>query len=151
MPVHSTAAGKALLAFGDPAALTALLSHRLRPLTPRTLVNPVALRSELAATRERGAAFDREETFRGVSCVAAPLRGSGRAIAAVSVSGHGIHRELDRLAPAVRACTRGVWGDLFGPGRTPAPPAATAPEPRTRVSQGEMDAMMGWLRFSEWM
>ncbi|MFG2644267.1 hypothetical protein ACGFYP_25230 [Streptomyces sp. NPDC048370] len=42
-------------------------------------------------------------------------------------------------------------GDLFGPGRTPAPPAAAAPQPRTRVSEGEMDAMMGWLRFSEWM
>ncbi|MEU4271510.1 IclR family transcriptional regulator [Streptomyces sp. NPDC026092] len=151
MPAHSTAAGKALLAFGDPAALTALLAHRLRPLTPRTLVNPVALRSELAAARERGVAFDREETYRGVSCVAAPLRGAGRAIAAVSVSGHGIHRDLDRLAPAVLACTRGVWGDLFGPGRAAAAPQPAPPAPKSRVSEGEMDAMMGWLRFSEWM
>ncbi|MFI8964632.1 IclR family transcriptional regulator [Streptomyces sp. NPDC053493] len=158
LPAHSTASGKALLAFGEPAALGPVLARRLRPLTPRTLVHPVALRSELAAAVERGAAFDREETYRGVSCVAVPLRGAGRAVAALSVSGRGLHRELDRLAPAVAAHARAVWRDLYGPGRarTRARAAAakderTAAPARERVSEREMESMMGWLRFSDWM
>ncbi|MEV5970791.1 IclR family transcriptional regulator [Streptomyces sp. NPDC051921] len=153
LPVHSTASGKALLAFGDPAALGRVLARRPRPLTPRTLVGPVALRSELAAAAARGVAYDREETYRGVSCVAVPLRGAGRAIAALSVSGHGLHRDLDRLAPTVAAHARAIWHDLHGPGRRTARRAATDPVPaaRERVSEREMESMMGWLRFSDWM
>ncbi|MFI8823116.1 IclR family transcriptional regulator [Streptomyces sp. NPDC053431] len=153
LPAHSTASGKALLAFGDPAALGRVLARRLRPLTPRTLVGPVALRSELAAAAARGAAFDREETYRGVSCVAVPLRGAGRAIAALSVSGHGLHRDLDRLVPTVAARARAIWHDLHGPGRRTEPRATAdrGPAARGRVSEREMESMMGWLRFSDWM
>ncbi|WP_405981174.1 IclR family transcriptional regulator [Streptomyces sp. NBC_00158] len=151
MPAHATAAGKAVLAFSDPGTVEHVLAQGLRPRTARTLVRPLALRAELAATRERGVAYDREESFRGVSCVAAPLRGSGRAIAAVSVSCCRGDRELTRLAPAVQACARAVWRELYGPGRAgrsaSAPPADLEPA----VSARAMDNMMGWLRFSEWM
>ncbi|WOX24985.1 IclR family transcriptional regulator [Streptomyces solicathayae] len=151
MPAHSTAAGKALLAFGDPGVVESVLAARLRAHTPRTVVQPAQLRSRLAAVRDRGVAFDEEETFRGVSCVAAPLRGAGRAIAAVSVSGRGAHRELERLAPAVRACARAVWQDLFGPTRPPRRPTPTESLPAPDMSEQEMDTMMGWLWTSEWM
>ncbi|WP_406860335.1 IclR family transcriptional regulator [Streptomyces sp. HUAS MG47] len=153
MSAHSTAAGKALLAHGDPAVVESVLAGRLRAHTPRTVVAPARLRSRLAEVRDRGVAFDLEETCRGVSCVAAPLRGSGRAIAAVSVSGRGAHRDLERLAPAVRACARAVWQDLFGPGRpsrrTAAAPAGPVLAPD--MSEQAMDTMMGWLGTSEWM
>ncbi|MER6996387.1 IclR family transcriptional regulator [Streptomyces sp. NPDC000410] len=149
MPAYCTAAGKAILAFSDPAAVEQVIAYGLRPRTPRTLVRPVAFRSELAAARDSGVAFDREESFRGVACVAAPLRGAGRAIAAISLSGKGTHRELDRLAVAVRASARTVWSQLYGPGRAgrSAPPAGCEPG----VSAQAMDNMMGWLRTSEWM
>lgn len=77
MPAYCTATGKAILAFSDPSAVEHVLAQGLRPRTARTLVRPLALRSELAAIRESGVAYDREESFRGISCVAAPLRGPG--------------------------------------------------------------------------
>ncbi|MET8755199.1 IclR family transcriptional regulator [Streptomyces sp. NPDC004667] len=152
MPAYSTAAGKALLAFGSPDGVEHVLARGLRPRTARTLVRPHALRAELAATRERGIAFDREESFRGVSCAAAPLRGSGRAIAAVSVStSRGGERELARLAPVVAACARAVWRELYGAGRASRTPSAPPRDLEPAVPARAMDNMLGWLRFSEWM
>ncbi|MGW6136754.1 IclR family transcriptional regulator [Streptomyces sp. NPDC055140] len=151
MPAYCTAAGKAVLAFSDPATVEGVLAHGLRPRTPRTLTHPTALRAALAAARDRGVAFDHEESHRDVVCVAAPLRGAGRAVAAISLSGKGLtaQRDLERLAPAVLACARTVWRDLYGPGRATrsAPPPSCAPG----VSEQAMDNMMGWLRTSEWM
>ncbi|MCX5196682.1 IclR family transcriptional regulator [Streptomyces sp. NBC_00249] len=151
MPAYSTASGKAILAFSDPDTVERVLAQGLRPRTPRTLVRPLALRSELAATRERGIAHDREESFRGICCVAAPLRGAGRAIAAVSVSSCRGERELARLAPAVLACARAVWRELYGPGRAGRAAGAPPQDQEPAVSARAMDNMMGWLRFSEWM
>ncbi|MGY4392544.1 IclR family transcriptional regulator [Streptomyces sp. TE12347] len=154
MPAYSTAAGKAILAFGDPGAVEHVLAQGLRPRTARTLTRPNALRAELAAVRERGVAHDREESFRGICCVAAPLRGAGRAVAAVSVSSCRGERELARLGPAVLACAWAVWRELYGPGRAGRAGRASAArpqDPRPAVSEQEMDNMMGWLRFSEWM
>ncbi|MFF9066597.1 IclR family transcriptional regulator [Streptomyces sp. NPDC014891] len=151
-PAYCTASGKAILAFGDGPAVERVIRDGLRPRTPRTLTRPESFRRELAATRERGVAFDREEGYRGVFCVAAPLRGSGRAVAAVSVCGHGVHREMERLAPAVRGCARAVWQSMFGPQR----PAerrgrAAGPVAEAEPPQPSMDTMMAWLRVSDWM
>lgn len=85
-------------------------------------------------------------------CVAAPLRGAGRAIAAVSVSGHGVHREMERLAPAVRGCARSVWQSMFGPGRhSEKRDRQAGPGSPETLPQPSMDNMMAWLRFSDWM
>ncbi|MFG2885128.1 IclR family transcriptional regulator [Streptomyces sp. NPDC048297] len=154
-PAHCTAAGKAILAFSDTSVVEQVIRHGLRPRTPRTITHPESLRGELAMVRERGVAFDREEVYRGVSCVAAPLRGAGRAVASISVCGNGTHRELERIAPAVLACTRSVWQSMFGPGRhtkAPATRTQTAPAvPAPGVPQPVMDNMVSWLRFSQWM
>ncbi|MEV5879487.1 IclR family transcriptional regulator [Streptomyces sp. NPDC052101] len=152
-PAYCTAAGKAILAFADPALVEQVVGQGLRPRTSRTVTRPETFRTELARVRERGVAFDHEEAFRGVSCVAAPLRGAGRAIAAISVCGNGTHRELERIAPAVLGTSRSVWQAMFGPGRQKRKPTArpsgggSAPG----VPQPAMDNMMAWLRFSEWM
>ncbi|MFD3536217.1 IclR family transcriptional regulator [Streptomyces sp. NPDC058664] len=151
-PAYCTASGKAILAFGDAARVEEVIRHGLRPRTPRTLTRPASFRAELAVTRERGVAFDHEEGYRGVHCVAAPLRGAGRAIAAISVCGHGVHREMERIAPAVRGCARSVWQSLFGPGRhTEKRARAAGAGPGPGVPQPSMDSMMAWLRFSDWM
>ncbi|MGW2405530.1 IclR family transcriptional regulator [Streptomyces sp. NPDC001739] len=151
-PAYCTAAGKAILAFSDDGLVEPVIRNGLRPRTPRTITRPETFRGELARVRERGVAFDFEEGFQGVFCVAAPLRGAGRAIASLSVCGNGAHRELERIAPAVLGCARSVWQAMFGPGQRAKKRAQSAPAlPAAGVPQPAMDNMMSWLRFSEWM
>ena len=82
-PLHATANGKALLAFGDSC-----LPEALEPLTPRTIVDPAALKQELDEVRRRGYATAVEELELGLHAVSAPVFDSaGNCVAAVSVSG----------------------------------------------------------------
>ncbi|NBE52585.1 IclR family transcriptional regulator [Streptomyces boluensis] len=151
-PAYCTAAGKAILAFSEAAAVEQVVRQGLRPRTPRTITRPEFLRNQLRKVRESGVAFDYEEAFRGVFCVAAPLRGAGRAIASISVCGNGAHRDLERIAPIVLGCTRQVWQSMFGPGRHTWKEFETAEEVSApSVPQHSMDNMMGWLRSSDWM
>jgi IclR family acetate operon transcriptional repressor len=91
-PLHCTANGKVLLAFGA----VRLPAGPLERLTPQTIVDPVALERELAAVRARGYATTLEELEPGLVAVAVPVSGpDGVVFAALSVSGPTI-----RLTPA---------------------------------------------------
>lgn len=82
-PLHATANGKALLAFGGEQ-----LPGRLSKLTTHTIVDRSDLRAELARSRTAGFAVAVEELEVGLNAVAAPVfDASGSCIAAVSVSG----------------------------------------------------------------
>ena len=97
-PLHATANGKALLAFGVGA-----LPARLEPLTPRTIVDLAALEQQLAEVRQRGYATAVEELELGLHAVAAPVFDSaGNCVAAVSVSGPSYR--LAELDEAGKAC-----------------------------------------------
>jgi DNA-binding IclR family transcriptional regulator len=87
-PAHCTGVGKAMLAFLSPSELDRLLPlMKLHRFTPNTLTSPEALKAELAATRARGHAFDREEHEPGIICVAVPILSSaGRVMGALSVT-----------------------------------------------------------------
>lgn len=102
MPCHATAAGKALLAFSEPAVVQAVVDAGLQRLTPNTLVEPGRLAAALQRVRETGLSFSFEERILGVVAVASPMisreRGLLGAIAIVARIG----TRLDRLAPAVR-------------------------------------------------
>jgi DNA-binding IclR family transcriptional regulator len=89
LPVHSTGSGKALLAFLAPDVVEGILRRfGMAARTPRTIVDPVAFRQELAKTRDRGYAIDDEEQEEGVRCLAVPVRdASGQVVASLSVSG----------------------------------------------------------------
>jgi IclR family KDG regulon transcriptional repressor len=89
LPMYCTGIGKAILAWmGDEYLERYLRDVKLDALTPTTHATPERLRAELAVTRERGYAVDRQENERGIQCVAAPvLQRDGTVIAAVSVSG----------------------------------------------------------------
>jgi IclR family transcriptional regulator, KDG regulon repressor len=104
-PPTCTAVGKALLADLTPDELLPYLD-RLERHTPKTIVTPEALRSELALTQQRGFAVDDEEFHLGVRCVASPIRNhAGKATAAIGVSGPvaDLHLELlPRVAEVVR-------------------------------------------------
>jgi DNA-binding IclR family transcriptional regulator len=86
--LHARALGKALLAFCEPRFVAAYLAaHPPARCTDRTLVAPEAIAAELARTRRRGYAEDREEYTVGVCCIGAPIFGSAdRIFGALSVS-----------------------------------------------------------------
>ena len=114
LPAHATAAGKAILAWTDPRQVQAVFRDKLAPRTPRTLHTMEALDQELVAVRARGGlAYDREESAPGIACVAAPLRGSGRALAAVSLTGDAQRMDLNRLSPFVLETARQASAALF--------------------------------------
>lgn len=114
LPAHATASGKALLAWTDPRQVEATFRGRLASRTPRTLPTLDALQQELAAVRSRGGlAFDREEAVPGLACVAAAIRGSGRAAAAISLSGATSRMALHRLAPFVQETARQASTAMF--------------------------------------
>jgi DNA-binding IclR family transcriptional regulator len=86
LPAHITAVGKVLLSH-DPVAATTVTTRPLRSVTPYTITDPTRLCAELAAVREIGLAFDRQESRLGLGCVAAPISDHrGRVVAAFSIS-----------------------------------------------------------------
>jgi IclR family transcriptional regulator, acetate operon repressor len=83
VPLHCSALGKVLLAFG--AATTPPEPYEAR--TARTITTRGALDAELVTVRERGYAVTDEELEPGLVAVAAPVYAGGRvATAAISVS-----------------------------------------------------------------
>jgi IclR family acetate operon transcriptional repressor len=103
MPVYCTGVGKALLAFGPPDLLAAVVEAGLTRRTPRTVIAPGLLRAELERIRRTGIAEEHEEPAPGVACVAAPvLDPQGQALAALSITGWANRLNTARLAPAVR-------------------------------------------------
>ena len=101
-PLHCTANGKVLLAFGGGE-----LPRDLPALTDRTITDPRTLRDELARVRENGYALAVEELEVGLHAAAAPIFGSsGASVAAVSVSGPAYRLPETRLRAVAELCVR---------------------------------------------
>jgi IclR family transcriptional regulator, KDG regulon repressor len=119
-PVHSTALGKAILAFLPEQDVDSILRQRsLLKMTPKTITQKPLLLEDLAVIRERGVAFDLEENLTGVVCVAAPIFDQlGRPVASVSVSGPASRMEskLLQLQNQVRDAGKAISRTL-SPGR----------------------------------
>lgn len=98
-PLHSSAAGKALLAQLPPAERDAVIDGlELRPRTPRTVVDPSALRAQLAGFAARGWAGQSEEHDVGMNAIAVPvLRPDGRAVAALALAAPVFRADLAAL------------------------------------------------------
>lgn len=91
-PVHSTAVGKALLAFQPEEVIDRVVARGLPASTPNTITDAKALRRELAAVRSRGSAVDDEESELGLRSIAAPIRNdAGSVVASISIAGP-VHR-----------------------------------------------------------
>ena len=113
-PAHATSAGKAMLAWSDDAVLRGSYPNRLPTRTPRTITTLDALRQDLAQVRQRGGiAYEREEVAQGTVSVAAALRGAGRPLAALQLSGDVKVVNLERLAPYVLEAARVASRQLF--------------------------------------
>lgn len=111
-PAHATALGKVLLAALPPDALERTLAQLdLRRYTPKTLVEPDALRREIDAARAAGVAFDDGEYDADVRCVAAPVRDfAGRVAGAIGISAPvwrmpltALHAQAERVQRAAGA------------------------------------------------
>ncbi|MBY0317644.1 MAG: IclR family transcriptional regulator [Reyranella sp.] len=88
MALHSTAAGKVLLAALDDSEARKILGHRkLLAITPHTVTDPAMVMASLAKVRRQGYATVVEENIPGVLSVGAPITDrAGAVVAALSVA-----------------------------------------------------------------
>lgn len=110
LPLHATAVGKVLLAFDESWLREAVLAQPLEGRTPRTNVDPDALRIELAVIRERGYALTVEEVRLGSASIAVPVfqRGGGIGAALGLVASADEAGTLERHLPAMRGISRRI-------------------------------------------
>ena len=101
---HSTALGKAMLAFLPDGERDASLQEPLARRTANTITDAKRLHEELARVRDLRVAEDRGENEDGARCVAGPIFDhGGGVIAAVSVSGPASRLDDARTADVARA------------------------------------------------
>lgn len=92
-PLHCTALGKVLLAFGECPTPTALERR-----TSATIITQEGLREELEKVRAQGYATDNEEYDVGVRCAAVPVFGLGdKLVGAMGISGPAVRMGLEEM------------------------------------------------------
>jgi IclR family acetate operon transcriptional repressor len=116
--VHSTALGKAMLAFLSPEAIQRRLQRPLPPRTAHTITDPALLAAELDRVRARGVAEDHAENELGARCVAAPIFDhAGSVIAAISLSSPESRlddRRAAEVATAIQAAAQEITRRIGG-------------------------------------
>lgn len=126
MPAHSTALGKAMLAYLPERRVREVLNlHALSRRTPNTITDPARFFEELAAVRARGFSIDNIENEDGIRCVGAPiLDHGGRVAGAISLSGSAASITLERarreLGPRVRETAQQISRAIGWEGVSPA-------------------------------
>ena len=87
--------------------------------TPKTLTKPHLLFAELQTTRTRGWAYDDEERYAGMRCIAAPVKNAyGNAVAGISVSGPSVRfteQDISLFSTAVRRAAADLTERIGGP------------------------------------
>lgn len=145
LPAHTTAVGKALLAY-RPDATEQLAHTPLLRFTDHTITSHSALSAELARIRDEGVAYDCEESRIGLTCVAAPVLGvGGRAVAAMSVAGMRTRTDPCRMSEVVRriaAHASRAWGARGARPQT-SPVRRSAPSPHAWPNEADAVAISG--------
>lgn len=113
MAVHSTAVGKALLAYMDAEQRQSIVGdHGLRKFTKYTITNSTKLMKEFDRVRELGYSVDDEENNLGVRCVGAPIfNAQGKIEASIGSTGtvSVVTRDaVPRLAEMVKDAARRI-------------------------------------------
>jgi len=126
MAVHSTAVGKALLAYLDADERETIIRHRgLKKLTPYTITSAAKLMKEFERVRQLGYSVDDEENSLGARCVAAPIFNSqGRPEASIGSTGTitAVPRDaVPRLAETVKDAARRISHQIGYRGPYPLP------------------------------
>ncbi|RTL71965.1 MAG: IclR family transcriptional regulator [Hyphomicrobiales bacterium] len=117
IPVHCSASGKLLVAFGPPRMQEVLL--RAAPFeakTKKTITTARAMTRELDEIRRRGHAEDNEEFLTGVNCLAVPIRNaSGDVIAGLAAMAPTTSLPLPALRrriPDLMACAERITAEI---------------------------------------
>lgn len=106
-PVHSTALGKALLAFSPDEEIDETLeNYEFRAFTPNTITSESDMRQAIELVRSNGFSFDDEESTLGLHCVASVIvNAHGLPEAAISISSEkSPFTEADLHNHAARVC-----------------------------------------------
>jgi DNA-binding IclR family transcriptional regulator len=131
LPLHATGVGKALLAYAPEELVSEILSSDLKRYTAHTVVAPGLLRQQLSEVRRTGLAFAQEEMSLGSVSVAAPiLLAPQTAVAALAVVVRSSRKDVQRLAPAVRATANSLARILQEKGVEPTADASGGPGSR---------------------
>jgi IclR family acetate operon transcriptional repressor len=129
IPMHCCSVGKVLLAhLPDETVAQIIRSRGLPPRTANTITDPKRLREHLKAVKKKGYAIDDEENEKGIRCTAAPiLNGSGKLVAAISISGPTARLSMPHLQNTVSGRVREAALNIskaLGFSQTQQPPAA---------------------------
>jgi IclR family pca regulon transcriptional regulator len=130
-PAFATSLGRVLLAARTPEELDGyLVSAQLLSIVPRTVVEPAALRKELARVQQQGFALVDQELEVGLRAIAVPIRDpSGRVVAALNLAvqtGRWTLEAIRRdLLPALREAAARIENQLAA-APPPAPVSAEA-------------------------
>lgn len=88
LPIHATAAGKAILAHIDHQQREEIIDNiEFDSITEGTVDDRAELETELETIREQGYAIDDQERLENIRCVAAPILQEDTVVASISVSG----------------------------------------------------------------
>jgi IclR family transcriptional regulator, acetate operon repressor len=107
VPLHASALGKVLLAYGAAQ----LPAGPLARVTDKTVTSEAILRADLAGVRARGYAVSDEELEPGLLAIAAPVfRYDGTVVAALSVSAPTSRMKRDTATAVARRCVEEAAG-----------------------------------------
>lgn len=144
MPVHCTASGKLLVAFGSPEFRKQILTLApFRSRTKKTITGRRPFAQELEKTRKRGFAEDDQELLPGVNCLAVPVRNrAGEVVAGLAVMAPSATLSLARIRThlaEIQKCAAMISEELGWDGRV----AVTGKIPvRLRAHGGEHSASL---------
>lgn len=95
---HAAAGGKVLLSeLSRKEILNIYRGTPLKPYGKNTITDMDKLFNELEKIRKQGYAIDNEEYYKGVRCVAAPIKAGGKIVAALSVTGSIFTMTMERI------------------------------------------------------
>ncbi len=110
--IHTSAAGKAILAAYDRDRVEAIVDARGLDADRDAIATREELFEELDRIRDRGYAFNRQETTAGVHAVGAPVTAGGEVIGALSVSGPANRITGDRFTESLPERILGAVNEL---------------------------------------
>lgn len=112
--LHQLAAGKAILAYLPDERVREIIERRgLSGQTDATITEEAALFVELEEIRERGFAFNREESIDGLHAVGAPVRDAdGTPIGGISISGPANRLTGDRFDTELPGLLLGATNEI---------------------------------------
>jgi DNA-binding IclR family transcriptional regulator len=124
VPMHASANGKLLLAFGPAVVRERFLATApFQAYTPTTITTAVGLRRELERIRRQGHSEDSEEFLAGVCCIAVPVRNRrGGVIAGLAVMAPSARLPLEKARqhlPDLATCADAISAELGTGARLP--------------------------------